>query len=269
MIRLFTSLKWRCRPGGEGNALWLALVMGFSFGGYLGAADLRPLTNSTLELVTVPLEYKETSYRIVNRSVSWVPHTNRFNGESAEVGDKTYRGMLNFEGHTASSLAFVWQKGAGKLYLDLNRNLDFADDTNGVFTVNTKGNSYSQSFTGVRLPVAPGLSGGQILADFDFWDYGSRPSISLALRSFWQGRVVLHGQEWEMGLVGDALNQIEPQGRSELLVRPWEQRNQSFSADGQLPDTVMPTIWLWPPICPTAGRAGHCKLRNNPLPWEN
>jgi hypothetical protein len=194
--------------------------------------------NPTLERVTVPLEYKETSNRIISRGVSLVLQTDRFKGEPAEEGDKTYRGMLNFEGPAAGSLAFVWQKGAGKLFLDLNRNLDFADDPNGVFTSNTKEHSYYQSFAGVRLPVVASLGEERILTDVVFWDYRSRPSVDLALRSFWQGRVVLHGQEWELGLVGDALNQVGSRGRSQLLVRPWEKRDQSFSADGQLPDTV-------------------------------
>jgi hypothetical protein len=135
---------------------------------------------------------------------------------------KTVRGVLNFGGNPSNAIAFVWQRGVGKLFLDLNRNQDLTDDAAGVFSVRgTKLGSY-QSFAGVHLPLSTTGGNDQVLVDINFWDYGSRPNCSLAVRSFWQGQVTLSGRDWQVGIVQNVLNQVGPFENGQLLLRPWE-----------------------------------------------
>ena len=88
-----------------------------------------------------------------------------------------------------------------------------------------------QVFTNVHLPFNTASGKCQVKADISFWDYGSRPSCDLAVHSFWQGKVtLLSGQDWQVGIVPNSLNQIFLFENSRLLLRPWEQRNQPFNA---------------------------------------
>jgi hypothetical protein len=67
------------------------------------------------------------------------------------------------------------------------------------------------------------------------YDYGSGPSCSFAVRSFWQGKLTLQGRDWQAGVVQFGLNPSGSFENSRLLLRPWEKRNQPFNtADGLL-----------------------------------
>jgi hypothetical protein len=70
-----------------------------------------------------------------------------------------------------------------------------------------------------------------MLADITFYDYASRPYCNLELRSFWQGRVTLQGLDWQAGIIPNLSNQSNSFENGQLLLRPWEKRNQPFSAD--------------------------------------
>lgn len=212
--------------------LAFALLAVFCPGQTLRAADLvgSPSSNS----VTSSLAYQETDYSVVNWSVSLTPQTAPFTNEPAATG-KIVRGILNFGGDPAKSMAFVWQRDAGKLFLDLNRNRDFADDPAGVFSARGARRANYQTFTNVHLPLATAAGNCPALADLIFWDYGSRPGCNLALRSFWQGRVTLQGRDWQVGLIQNPSHSAGSLENGQLLLRPWEKRNQPFNAyDGSL-----------------------------------
>ena len=97
---------------------------------------------------------------------------------------------------------------------------------------------YYQTFTNVHLPLNTAAGRCRVLADLNFWDYGSQPSCSLAVRSFWQGKVTLQGRDWQVGIVQNVLNQTGSFENSQLLLRPWEKRNQTFNANGLAPDRL-------------------------------
>jgi hypothetical protein len=69
----------------------------------------------------------------------------------------------------------------------------------------------------------------EVLLDLDFYDYG-RPSCTAALRWFWEGKLTLQGEEWQVGLIENSLNRSASFDGSNLLLRPWAERNQSFSS---------------------------------------
>jgi hypothetical protein len=125
-------------------------------------------------------------------------------------------------------MAFAWDRAAGKLYLDLNRNLDMTDDPAGVFSTQGDSMDYYQTFTSIRLPIKAPAGNRQALVDLSFFDYG-KLNCSAAMRSCWQGKVTLQGEEWQVGLLG---NVFEPRSSLEggnLLLRPWTERNKPFS----------------------------------------
>ena len=55
-------------------------------------------------------------------------------------------------------------------------------------------------------------------------------NCTLAIRSFWQGKVTLQGRDWQVGIIQNNLDQSGSFENGRLLLRPWEKRNQPFNA---------------------------------------
>lgn len=178
------------------------------------------------------LEYRETDFSVVNWSVSLTTQTAPFKNEPVAAG-KTVRGVLSFGGDSSNSIPFVWQRDAKKLVLDLNRNQDLTDDAAGTFLARAEGPVNYQTFTNVRLPLNTMQGRCQMLVDLNFYDYGARPSCNLALRCFWQSKVTLHGQVWQVGALPSIW--VGKNGSKDisfehhLLLRPWEKHDQAFN----------------------------------------
>lgn len=181
------------------------------------------------------LEYQETDYSVINWGVSLTMQTIPFKKEPVAASGKIVRGVLKFGADSSNSIPFLWQRAAGKLYLDLNRNQDFTDDPAGVFLARAAKPVYYQTFTNVHLLFNTASGRCRVLADVSFWDYSSRPNCTVALRSFWQGKLTLQGRDWQAGIVQNVLNQSGSFENGRLLLRPWEKRNQPFNTyDGSL-----------------------------------
>jgi hypothetical protein len=213
--------------------VWLAstLMVVFCSGNILRAADFVPSSSPPSNAITASLEYQETDYSLINWSVSLTTQTIPFKKEPVTASGKIVRGRLNFGADSSNSIAFVWQRDAGKIYLDLNHNQDLTDDPAGVFLALTSRMVYYQTFTNVHLIFNTASGRCRMLADITFYDYGSRPSCHLALRSFWQGKVMLQGQDWQAAIIPNASNQSNSFENGQLLLRPWDKRSQPFSAD--------------------------------------
>ena len=212
------------------------LMVGLCSGQVLRAADFVLSSSPSANTTTASLEYQETDYSVVNWSVPLTTQTIPFKKEPVAVSGKIVRGILNFGGDASNSMAFVWQRDAGKLFLDLNRNQDLTDDPAGVFSSRAAKPVNYQTFTNVHLTLNTTAGKGQVLADINFSDYGSRPNCSLAVRSFWQGKVTLQGRDWQVGIVQNVLNQTGSFENGQMLLRPWEQRSKAFTAYGNAPD---------------------------------
>lgn len=223
------GLSWR-RPGKVWMA-WLTstLMAGFCTGKALAATDASPST----PVVTTTLEYQETDYHVINWNSTLTTTTTPFKAEPAVTTGKTLRGVLHFGGNASNDLAFIWLRDTGKLYLDLNRNEDLTDDAAGVFSTKVSKPIYYQTFTRVHLPLGAANDQQQVLVDLNFWDYGSQSSCNVAVRSFWSGKVTLSGRDWQVGLIENNLSPAGAQKNNHLLLRPWEQRSQSFSSYDQ------------------------------------
>ncbi len=220
-------------------AVWLAsaLVVWLCSGNFLRAAGLVPSSSPSANTALASLEYQETDHSIINWGVPLTTQTTPFKKEPAAAAGKIIRGVLNFGGGSSNAVPFVWQRDAGKLYLDLNRDQDLTDDPAGAFSARTAP-VYFQTFTNIHLLFNTAAGKCPALADIIFYDYGSEPECTLAIRSFWQGKVTLQGRDWQVGIIQNNLAQSGSFENGRLLLRPWEKRNQPFTTLPSSLDTV-------------------------------
>ena len=149
---------------------------------------------------------------------------------------------MQFGESSSNAVPFLWQFDAGKLFLDQNRNGDLTDDPAGVFSAAHA--EWNQTFTNVHLLFNTPAGKCPMLADISFYDSRSGPNCTLTLHSFWQGKVMLAGRDWQVGLIPNDLGhpifapgQTVAYENDQLLLRPWEKRNQTISV-GVASDTV-------------------------------
>lgn len=189
-------------------------------------------TNSQVgQVVTAYLDYQEVNYSYMNWGVPLTTRSAAFKKEPALGGREIFRAMLQLGGPATNEMAFAWDRAGRKLYLDLNRNLDLTDDPAGVFSCQRgPGGSY-QTFTNVHLPFRTPAGERQALVDLNVYNYRAL-NCSAAVRSLWQGRVTLQGEEWQVGLLPNPFGRGAPTESGSLLLRPWSERNRSFSRYG-------------------------------------
>ncbi len=236
MAKRKTGCLSRHLPGDVWAAgLASALMVVLCPGNVLRADDFIPPNSPSSNATTALLEYQETDHSVISLGVSLTRQTVPFKKEPPAASGKIVRGVLNFGGDSSNAIAFVWQRDSEKLYLDLNRNQDLTDDPAGVFLARTARPVNYQTFPNIHLLFNTASGKCPVLADINFWDYGSQPNCSLAIRSFWQGKVTLQGRDCQVGVVQNDLSQRGSFENSQLLLRPWEKRNQPFNVyDGSL-----------------------------------
>lgn len=255
MVKQTTGCLWQCRDGNVWLACFaFALVIGLCSGNSLQAADL-PVSNSSSPTASVPLEYLETDSTVSSCNVSLTSQTNPFKKEPTVAAGKTYRGILKFD--DANSFGFLWQRETGKIYIDLNHNQDLTDDSAGVFSSDTKGRNYA-FFHDIRLDLGGPNGKHELLVDVNLYDYGSRPSGNVSLRCYWQGKVSLQGQDWQLGVIPSVLGQTNLFKNSKLLLRPWSQRKEAFATYNEQATTV--------PFSSNCFLNGHAYALNGVLP---
>ncbi len=192
------------------------------------AAGVNPPSG---QVVTAYLDYREVNYSFVNWNLAVNARSAAFKQEPALAGGKISRGTLRLGGGTTNELAFAWDRAAGKLYLDLNRNLDLTDDPAGVFSRASHSVDSYQTFTNIHLPFRTQVGERQALVDLSFNAY-SGLYCTAAMRSFWQGKVILQGEEYQLGLLASSFEPGQSLESGNLLLRPWAERNSSFSIYG-------------------------------------
>jgi hypothetical protein len=194
------------------------------------AADSTPA-----QVHTVFLEYREVSL-LINLRLSVIRQEVSFKKEPDLSGRSVFRGELSFGGRVAGAIPFIWDRSQGKLYLDLNLNRDLTDD--GVFTDSSR--RLFQVFTNVHLAFKTASGTRPVLVDLNLAGYGSRiPGAYAMLRSFWQGKISLQGQDWQVGVIENIASGPTP---GYLLLRRWQNRNEQLSLmDGSLDAFAFPT----------------------------
>ena len=214
----------------------LASLLVAAICGVVRAAGVALPSSPSSNAIVASLEYQETSNGVTTWGVAILPQNAPFKKEPAAGSGKVLRGVLIFGGDPGKAMAFLWQREARKLYLDLNGNRDLTDDPAGVFVSGVAGSS--QTFTNVHLDFNPASGRCRVLTDITLSDYGSQVGCNLAVRSFWQGKVTLQGRDWQVGAVPNSVAQPNLPGNSGLLLRAWEKRTQPFNANDGLLDVV-------------------------------
>jgi hypothetical protein len=233
-----------------GRALVAALMVGISFVLPARSAEGPPAPqvssdSSLTNPVTVPLEFREIAFTISTTGVDVETQSVAYVREPDLGKAVPVRGRLKFDGSVKTSLPFLWLPEPGKLYLDLNRNDDLTDDPEGErsFKVpKVPGFGFRHGLFS-KIPLAiPGESASyHALVDLNFSEYSGRLSVFSQGKSYWSGKAVLGGTEWEVGLVPESLNMRRPGAREHLVFRPWKERDEAFSiGDGSLVAFPMP-----------------------------
>ena len=202
-------------------------------------------------VITVPLEYQETSFPFLFRHVPVERRLAHFLKEPAVAHGPVVRGVLKFGGNTSNAIPFIWQGGPKTLYLDLNRNQDLTDDPAGVVPArvlwSVGPNSIHQMFTNVSLAFLASSAAPPMLVDLelsmDLLRRPGEPLFTACLRSYWQGKVTREGHDWQVGLVQNLSGQPGSFRLGELLLRPWEERSKPFSASCEVPEDTLALAW--------------------------
>ena len=183
------------------------------------------------QVASTLLEYREVGYTFVSWSVGINTTSPASKREPVFKGDSVVRGTLELGRVSSNEVAFAWDRTARKLYLDLNGNRDLTDDQDGMFSC-PKGpmSTYSQTFTNIHLPCRTAHDSRVVLVDLTFYNYG-QVCCTAAGRAFWQGKVNLHGEEWQVGLLWSPGQQRSLLESRDLLLRPWSERNEPFEVN--------------------------------------
>jgi len=222
-----SGFSWRWGTGFLAAVLPAILLVVTGSQSFLRASDTPPVATQPLIINTLPLEYRETGFTVENVGVNVAQRSSPFSKEPTATG-KIARGTLKFAGGENNAIQFLWQREAGKLRLDLNRNQDLTDDPVCVALDPHQVNF--QTFTNVYLSFNTPQGRCRILANLEFWNFTSQLDCSVAVRSFWQAKWSLAGHDWQVGLIPDFLNRPASREAGYLLLRPWNQENQPFDA---------------------------------------
>jgi hypothetical protein len=253
MIRTRIGLCRRWGPLPWPRAAWLvAAVLAVIWPSRILAGEPAALPGaSTGEVTTVPLEYQETRFQFLFRNVPVERRLAHFPKEPALAPGPAVRGVLKFGGNPSNAIPFVWEGGAKKLHLDLNRNQDLTDDPAGVIPATalfSAGPSFiHQMFTNVPLAFPATSAGAPMLVDLelglDLARHPGEPLFTACLRSYWQGKVTRDGHDWQVGLMQNLSDLPGSFQRGELLLRPWEERNKGFMASCEVPMDTLAIAW--------------------------
>ena len=216
-----------------------------------GREDPAAVGAPTGTVTTVPLEYQETSFEFLFRDVPAERRLVPFPKEPAPTHGPVVRGVLKFGDNPSNAIPFLWQGGAKKLFLDLNRNQDLTDDPAGMFPaqplVSARPSFVHQMFTNVLLTFPATSAGAPMRVDLHLaMDLARRPGEPLwtaALRSYWQGKVTHGGHDWQVGLMQNLSDHPGSFQHGQLLLRPWEERNKRFFASCEKPRDTLAVPW--------------------------
>lgn len=217
MERLINSARNR-------GMAWAALWFGSCLFGVAAEVE-SPAT------VSVPLEYREVAFSVIGTSLPVASQTVPFKKEP-QAGKNVKRGRFNLPGTGSDSVAFLWDYR--KLYLDLNRNEDLTDDPGGVFTSpEASSASLPAGFhygNYNKVPLTLRLPEGQIpwLVDLNLSEYGTSLSAYASVRSFWAGKAVLNGREFQVGWIPTTDRRPGANQGERLVLRDWGERDTGF-----------------------------------------
>ena len=235
-----------------------ALLLIFCATAVRAHADDGSASSRDLPSVKVALERQNAVYSLLNNYLSLTRQNSPFKNEPMSSGT-VIRGALNFGAGAGNTIPFIWQRDARRLFLDLKHDESFTNAA-GAFSARADGEINFQTFTSVPLVLATSSGRCSILADLIFWDFGDRPSCSVALHTFWQGKATLRGQDWQVGIIPaipvEMVDVAAASREFHLLLRPWEKRHEPVNVNGNTLEVI--------PFAQKIFFGGHAYLLNLP-----
>ena len=200
-----------------------------------GDQATHEFTLASTTLIVGSLEYHEVSRRVAHLDLTVTAQSAAFAREPVLGENGVRRGWLRCGMPGEKPMAFIWDTGQGRLYLDLNRNEDLTDDPDGVFTAAARGESRYQTFAEVRLILPTDAGSFPMLLDLTLTAFGS-VRVRGDLRSFHSGQVTFDDLEWHLGVVARSGSELLSLAGTSLLLRPWVERDQAFEVRGDATD---------------------------------
>ena len=184
---IYMRNRLKLAVSGDSKILMLILLSAFLVSSSLGQ-EAGPSTEHVFNL-----EYKPSGFHL--NVPADIRKDMKFEKEPDFEERNIVRGLLRAGTVEEDHIGFAWDRDEGKLYLDLNRNLDLTDDPDGVFASDSKG-SY-QNFPNIHLEVQI----DSVQLDFEIqitiYDFGrDRTHCQVYVYSGFQGEIKLNGRNW-------------------------------------------------------------------------
>ena len=161
-----------------------------------GVLPAQETSSSAAESFT--LQYKDSGF---NQGVGAdvLEDDQKFEKEP-DFGDRSIaRAILRSGGEEKYNTGIIWDKAEGKLYIDLNRNNDLTDDTDGVFESERPGNY--QHFRDIHIKGACEKDLEYVI-DMNIYKFGGdNVNVNLTVKSGFQGEIELDGRKWHLAVV--------------------------------------------------------------------
>ena len=183
-------------------------------------------------------------------------------------------------GGASNSIAFAWDRTAGKLHLDLNRNLDLTDDPAGVFGCPEKNYSRNyQTFTNIHLSFKTPAGSRQVLADLESGITGRGPTAPPPCVHFgragwfcraWNGRRALWKTRLTRPVFPKAAICCCVPGRTGTNRSAYPQvRWMPFHSPESCLFKIMPGSWIAPANPQGPVQSWNCSSPGKSRCWEN
>jgi len=149
-----------------------------------------------------------------------------------------FRGALSYLGQTNGNteVGFIWDKSKGRLYVDLNRDGDLTNDSNGV--LENEGNQREDCQIFPAFPLSFSTQSGilryQVKANMQGYDWFKRADFTIL--SGYSGKIDLYGRQWHFG-VNDNFKGIVRRG-SRLSVNPTKKDATNFISSLSAPKSL-------------------------------
>jgi hypothetical protein len=177
---------------------WVAIFRLFLLTALLGTG-LRSMA-SNAEATTITVTLKQTS---ISDSPSFaIDHENvdvRFIREPKYTGDKIIRGFLYRNNTTNDYMGLAIDEKAGRLYLDLNCNLDLTDDPAGVHEASER-NAYMLRFSNFTVEMARRQPARSYTLSLNLY-LGGGAYLNSNLQTGWVGELELPGRRWRLSVI--------------------------------------------------------------------
>ena len=194
-----------------------------------GAQAAASLPSAPPAAPSVFLDYHELGFAAGSFGVAVNFQTTPFKKEPDFGGRNVTRGILKFGNSTDQFVPFILDAGKSQLHLDLNRNYDFTDDTNGVFTSAEKGAGYFHSYRKIPLTFNTPAGPQTVRVDLVTYAYGNPITFQAECAYCWEAKVTFADHDYQLALVDNLTGKFGSPEGGFMVLRPWAARNQAFS----------------------------------------